>query len=305
MEYFDLHCDTISECERTGQGLRENSLAVSLTRGRYFDCWTQVFALFIPDSLRGEAAFDHAWRLYTCFRAEMGRNRSWAAFCRNAADIERAHREKKCACLLSIEGGSALGGSVEQVDWFYRLGVRMMTLTWDGSNEIGGGSKSSGGLTRYGVQVLDAMEQCGMIIDVSHLNTRTFWDVFRFTHTPLFATHSDCFSVWPHARNLRDEQLRAIIRRGGLIGLNLYPEFLGPGDPVKRIQENILHLCDLGGTDNIAFGCDFDGAAMAPGWEYVDDMVCLYCKLSARGLPERLLQKCFYENARNAMQRIK
>lgn len=304
MDYFDLHCDTISECERTGQGLAENPFALSLSRGRVFDRWAQVFALFIPDRMRGEAAFEHARRLYTCFRAELERNSSRAAFCRNMQEIGRAGREKKCACLLSIEGGSALGGEVDNVRYFYGLGVRLLTLTWDGRNELGGGSKSSGGLTRYGEAVLAAMERCGMAVDVSHLNEETFWEVYRRTHTPLIATHSDCFGCWPHTRNLRDEQLRAVIRRGGLIGLNLYPEFLGPGDPVERIRANILHLCALGGEDHIAFGCDFDGAPMPRGLGHVDDMAQLYRALAERGLPEKLLTKCFYANARSRLGQI-
>lgn len=304
MDYFDLHCDTISECERSGQGLYQNSLALSLARGQCFDRWAQVFALFIPDRLRGEAAFDHARRLYSCFRAETERNRGGAAFCRSAQEIERAHREHKCACLLSIEGGSALGGDVENVHYFYRLGVRFLTLTWDGRNELGGGSKSAGGLTPYGISVLNAMAQCGMAVDVSHLNEETFWAVCGHTSAPLLATHSNCFSCWPHIRNLRDAQIKEIIRRGGLIGLNLYPEFLGPGDPVERIEANIRYLCALGAEDHIAFGCDFDGAPMPRGFGHVDDMPSLYRALAERGLPEQLLEKCFYRNARNVLGRL-
>lgn len=304
MDYFDLHCDTISECERTGLGLRKNPFALSFCRGQCFERWVQVFALFIPDRLRGEAAFDYARRLYACFRAEMERNQSSAAFCRSAREIDRAHREHKCACLLSIEGGSALGGEVENVHYFYRLGVRFLTLTWDGRNEIGGGSKSAGGLTPYGISVLNAMAQCGMAVDVSHLNEETFWAVCRNTSAPLLATHSNCFSSWPHIRNLHDAQIKEIIRRGGVIGLNLYPEFLGPGDPAERMYANIHHLLSLGGENYIAFGCDFDGARMAPGWAHVDDMARLYRELHSRGLPDRVLEKCFYRNAWQMMQKM-
>ncbi|MFR8011717.1 MAG: dipeptidase [Clostridia bacterium] len=304
MDYFDLHCDTISECERSGQGLDKNSFALSLARGQCFDRWAQVFALFIPDRLRGEAAFDHARRLYSCFRAELERNSGRASFCRNAREVDQAYQDHKCACLLSIEGGSALGGEVENVLYFYRLGVRIMTLTWDGRNELGSGSKVSGGLTKYGEAVLEAMGRCGMAVDVSHLNPETFWQVCRRTHAPLIATHSDCFDCWPHVRNIKKEQIRTIVRRGGLIGLNLYPEFLGPGDPVERIAANIRYLCALGAEDHIAFGCDFDGAPMPRGFGHVDDMPGLYRALAERGLPEKLLGKCFYRNARNRIVHI-
>ncbi|HIR53556.1 MAG TPA: membrane dipeptidase [Candidatus Onthovicinus excrementipullorum] len=303
MNFFDLHCDTISECEHTGQGLYENNLALSLSRGRCFERWTQVFALFVPERLRGESAFDYTQRLYARFRAELERNRGRAVLCRGAGEAERAHREKKCACLLSIEGGNALGGDPEKVAYFYGLGVRFLTLTWDGRNELGGGSRSDGGLTERGRAVLTEMERCGMAADLSHLNEETFWQVCACTDGPVLATHSDCFSCLPHLRNLRDAQIAEIIRRRGLIGLNLYPEFLGPGDPAERIRTNILHLLKLGGEDCIAFGCDFDGAPMAPGFETVDTIPRLYRLLRESGVREPLLKKCFFENAHSFLKR--
>lgn len=298
MNYFDLHCDTISECEHTLQDLAENRLALSLRRGAVFDRWVQVFALFVPDRLRGEAAFSYTEQLYAYFRLQMSRNQRSARFCTGVQELEKALAQGYTACLLSIENGCALGGRAERVRLFYDLGVRMMTLTWDGENELGGGSRSACGLTDFGRRVLREMEGCGMLPDVSHLNERTFWQVCAETDTPLLATHSDCMACHAHCRNLRDEQIRELIRRGGLIGLNLYPVFLGPGDPARRVRENILHLMELGGEDCVAFGCDFDGAPMAPGWEHVDDLAKLYRSLAQGGLPDRVLEKCFFGNAR-------
>ena len=299
LDYFDLHCDTISECEHTLQDLSENCCALSLRRGEVFDRWGQVFALFVPDRMRGEAAFAYTERLYAYFRLQMSRNKEHARFCTGDAEMEQTLGEGKTACLLSVENGCALGGRAERVRLFYDWGVRMMTLTWDGENELGGGSRASCGLTDFGRSVLWEMKRCGMVPDVSHLNERTFWQVCAETDVPLIATHSDCFFCHPHARNLRDEQVRELIRRGGLIGLNLYPVFLGAGDPVRRVMENILHLLELGGESCIALGCDYDGAPMAEGWEHVDDLAQLYDRLLGRGMAESVLEKCFYRNARD------
>lgn len=305
MYYFDLHCDTISECMLQGQGLYENSLAVSLRRAACFDAWGQVFALFMPDEYRGAQAVAYFDRLYAQFVKQTQANAARLAVCAAGWQAMEAMRDGKCAAFLSVEGGSALAGDPSRVRVLYGKGVRLMTITWNGDNELASGCMGSGGgLTPAGVAVLREMEAVGMLADVSHLNERGFYDVCAHTAQPIVATHSDCMAVHAHPRNLTDDQIKEIVRRGGLIGLNLYPLFLGEGDAARQLYRHLEHVCKLGGAHNAALGCDYDGAVMPAGYETVDAMAHMYAQLRRLGVPESLLDDFFYKNAQSFFNRV-
>lgn len=170
--------------------------------------------------------------------------------------------------MLSIEGGEVFKNGVDCVDHFRGLGVRMAALLWNNENALGFPAKSGStqGLKSYGFEVVARMQAVGMAVDTSHLNEAGFWDILQKTDIPPLASHSCCKVLCDHFRNLSDDQIRAMIDKGGYIGVNFYPAFLsseGKAD-AARVAEHIDHICQLGGAGIVGFGSDFDGIETTP-----------------------------------------
>lgn len=304
MDYFDLHCDTIYECEKRGQSLRENTLEISLEKGTNLNRWIQTYAVWMPDEFRGTAAVEQFEKVYRYFLKVLANNKAlcWIT------DAETLDSCGARGALLAVEGGSACAGSLEQLERLYRMGVRMMTLTWNGRNELGDGSVAGegGGLTPFGKQAVHRMEELGMLVDVSHLSDRGFFDVLEETGAPFAATHSNCRALCSHPRNLTDEQLTAVFARGGLVGINFYPLFLtGEKEAsLEDIHRHIGHMLSLGGEDCICIGSDFDGASLPEGIRHVGDIPALGDYLLKRGMEEKTMRKIFFENAYRFFQKV-
>ena len=263
MRLFDLHCDTIGECWKQKKDLFENNLHLSLQRGSAYAPWRQVFAVFIPDSCRGEAAWNYFQGIYDDFLHQLESHKDAVSFCRTSAELARAEREGKCAAILSVEGGAVLGGRLDRIQKLHAMGVRLITLTWNGANELGCGcgKRCAGGLTPLGKEAVREMERTGVAVDVSHLSRRGFRDVAGIARAPFLASHSNCNAVYRHPRSLTDRQIDCIITRGGLIGINLYRAFLGrPGSAgFAAAHRHIRHVLERGGEHVLALGSDFDG----------------------------------------------
>ena len=175
----------------------------------------------------------------------------------------------------------------------------MISLTWNGENDLASGVNVKGGLKSLGRQAVKEMARLGITVDVSHLNERSFYEVCLIDSIKIVASHSNCYDICPHRRNLKKWQVKEIISRGGLIGLNFYPLFLGTGkfDVFGKIRDNIEYLLSLGGEKCIAFGSDFDGAEMSPQLDGIDKIGELYNYLLSSGLSERVVEGAFYKNA--------
>ncbi len=197
--------------------------------------------------------------------------------------------------MLSVEGGEVFDDGLETVETFRSYGVRMVALTWNNENAIGYPAKSGDtrGLKPYGLEVVRKMQELGMAADVSHLNEAGFWDLINKTSRPPMASHSCCASLCKHFRNLTDEQIRALIRCGGYIGINFYPAFLSESGAcdMRRVAEHIDHVCQLGGESIVGFGSDFDGIECTPdGLTGADRMPALLDCLRSYGISETALE---------------
>ena len=170
--------------------------------------------------------------------------------------------------MLSIEGGEALAGELYVLRMLYKLGVRSICLTWNNRNEIADGlyeKDTRGGLTTFGKEVVREMNRLGMIVDVSHLSNQGFWDVIETTKKPIIASHSNAKKICPHIRNLDNEQIIALHRNGGVMGINLCDEFISDDNPdVLNIIRHIEHIASLVGVDHVGIGADFDGVERLP-----------------------------------------
>src|SRR3970282_1916172 len=251
----DLHVDTLLDLAAGKRTLDGGGGQVDIPRLRQGGVDVQVFAAYIDpgQAPRGKA---RARELITAFYRAMGRHAGAIASAGTAEEIAAAGRAGKIAAVLSVENlGDALQGEIEQVDRLYREGVRLASLTWNPANLLADGARETrhGGLSPLGRRVVARMQERGMIVDVSHLSAAAFWDVLAATRGPVVATHSDAAAVQPHRRNLTDDQLRALAARGGVVGINFYPDFLG-APTLERVGAPVDHMVAGMGAGYVAPG---------------------------------------------------
>jgi membrane dipeptidase len=182
-----------------------------------------------------------------------------------AADVRTGVDSDAVTLLLGMEGAEALSGDLAVLDAFHRLGLRVLGLTHSRRNMAADGSfyeptrsGTPGGLSAFGVDVLERCNELGIVVDVSHLNEPGFWDVVEFADEPLVASHSNCRALHDHPRNLTDEQIRAVAESGGVVGVNALQLFLDGDDPdLSTVVEHVRHAVDVAGVDHVGFGFDF------------------------------------------------
>lgn len=256
----DLHSDTILEVASGKRDITARTATghIDLPRLREGGVDVQVFALFVDPRFAGQG-FARVTALLDAFD-RLDAQQSALVRAISVAEIEQAVRAGRIAVVLAVENGSAIDGSLEHLTALHARGVRMMSLTWNNSNELADGATEevAGGLTPLGRRVLARMAELRIVIDVSHLSERSFWDVLGATTGPLVATHSNAAGLTPHKRNLTDDQLRALARRGGIVGVNFYPTFTG-GATLGHVLDHVDYLVRIMGVEHVALGSDFDG----------------------------------------------
>lgn len=295
MRLFDLHCDTVTELEKTNEQLASNGGHISLDMAEYLDEYVQTFALFIPDEYRGKAAVDYFDRLYAYYKKQMSEN----------SISEYSDKIKtKARSLLAVEGGAGMGGTIEGLHHLAQCGVKLITLTWNGRNELASGcfDDEDIGLTQFGREAVREMEKLHIAPDVSHLSKKGFYDLADFAQKPFIASHSCCDIVdnfKARHRNLTDEQIKIIAEHGGIIGINLWKMLLGNGDDnsFDAVLRHMSHMLELAGEDVVAMGTDFDGCGINPDLAGIEKIGDLYMYLNSRGFDDKLLDKIFFTNA--------
>lgn len=214
----------------------------------------------------------------------------------------------KANVMLSIEGGEAFEGDTENVRRFAELGVRMTALMWNNENGIGHSAVSGfkEGLTPFGKRLTRALRQERIAVDISHLNIRGSEEVMD-SDIPVLASHSCAYALCPHPRNLSDEQLRTLFHNKGFVGINFFAKFLkedGEAD-LNTVVDHMVHMCNLGGEDNIGLGSDFDGITLYPkGLRNTGDIPKLIETMVRRGFSQELCEKIAGLNFKRYMNLI-
>ena len=301
---FDAHCDTISRCWREYEDVDCNSGAVSLDRTeKAFGRYCQIFALWTAEGYTGYplggTGVEDAYRaLLRCFKAQMARHGDKIVQCRTAYDVERAHRQEKAAAFLSIEGAELIGCDPARLDQAAEDGVVAINLTWNHANALSGSNAEhpEQGLTTLGKRFVEKMEDCHILVDVSHLSEAGFWDVVEQARRPILASHSNAKSVWNHIRNLTNEQITAIIKNQGVIGLNFYQDFVGGSRDLDMLRAHLDCILDLGGAANVGLGGDWDGCEVIDDLPSIDKLSRFYEYLLSRGYHETVVRDLFYNN---------
>lgn len=319
---IDLHCDTISKLRdyRLGRlgtpegeqtvDLIQNPFHLDLNRMQQAGYRLQNFAVYI-DSETDPDIYTAYQEMYRMFRDALERSSSLIGQVLTYSDLSEHERAGKISALLTVEEGQ-VAASMEQLEELFRDGVRLITLTWNHRNALGcpncirpDGTHSltvpntDEGLTAYGFDVIARMEELGMMIDVSHLSDKGFYDVCDNTSKPFLASHSNARTITPHVRNLTDDMIRKISGRGGVIGVNFETTFLGnPEDcGIAAVVRHLEHMKKTGGEDCIALGSDFDGIVGNPELTGVQDMEKLWDALHMAGWKQSSLDRLFYGNA--------
>lgn len=294
---FDGHCDTAYELWRRGQPLTKNTCHIDLQKASAFGAYAQVFAFC---SYAGNATVDCEAMLtepLAVLREQVRENADRIAFADRRESIKRTLSEGKVAALLSVEGAEVIACSPRRLPALREQGFRMLTLTWNADNILAGCHLSDIGLTAQGRAFVREAQALDILVDVSHLGDRAFWNLVDITVKPLLASHSNARALCDHSRNLTDDQLRAIAETGGTVGLNLYPPFLGENADFETLLRHLEHMLTLCGETHVALGGDLDGCdILTQGFSSVADYADFYAFLSARGYDERLLDRLFFTN---------
>ena len=298
--FFDAHCDTIFELSEKDLPLNKNKIHLDIERMSEYDAYIQVFAAFVDKMDIKTSPMNHCITLIDKYYTEIEKNSDRISLIKTASDLQKA-REGGVHSILSIEGAEVLQGSLAALRMYYRMGVRLITLTWNYANELADGITESrgGGLTAFGKQAVAMMEELGIIVDVSHLSEKGFWDVVESTKYPFVASHSCVKKICGHIRNLTDEQISAIIKRNGAIGVNFYPQFLDDSGVcgIDKLCEHIEYILAMGGENTAALGSDFDGVEYLPsGISGVESMKDIYDCLSIRGIKNDVIHKIAFDN---------
>ena len=299
---IDLHCDTLTACERPT--LRRDTLDlptadIALSRLPKDVRWAQCFALFLPDKLPTALEIPYYNYHLKNFRRQMAKFAPLVSHCRSVADMETAWAEGKTAAFLTVENGSALHGRPERVEVLARDGVKMMTITWNGENQLASGWDTNHGLSPLGREVLPRMERAGILVDLSHMNDTGFFQAVDLLQKPFVASHSNARAVCSHRRNLTDDQIRVMVERKCLIGMNYCKFFLRDGGDTQPedLRRHAEHFLELGAEDCLALGSDFDGTTLPHWLSSTEDAVSLYDRFRSWGFSAELCDKILYRNA--------
>ncbi|KUK83409.1 MAG: Zn-dependent dipeptidase, microsomal dipeptidase-like protein [Pelotomaculum thermopropionicum] len=284
----DAHCDTLTAMLEQQRHLGEFSGKghLDLPRLRTGGIKVQFFAAFIAPKFK-QFALHRALELIDLYYREIEANNKDIVHIESLAGIYDALTSGKIAALLSVEGGEALECRLDVLRMLYHLGVRSLTLTWNKRNELGDGvleGNTGGGLTSFGLAVVKELNRLGILVDVSHLSEKGFWDVLKYSKQPVMASHSNCQAICAHPRNLNDQQIKALAEEGGVMGITYVPDFLGgKAASVNEVLDHIDHAVSIGGMNCVGLGSDFDGMVQTPSG--LED--CSKISVITRGLIER------------------
>jgi len=220
----------------------------------------QVLPVFVQRAYLPEMALRRTLLMIEAFHADLEEDHSQMVAVTTFAEIEKALAANKIAALLGMEGIEGVGSDLALLQTLYRLGVRVISLTWnqrtplaDGVDEQYAGSR----LTRLGREAIHHLNRLGVLIDLSHLAERCFYDVLDLSDQPVIASHCNARTVYDHRRNLTDEQIRALARNGGVVGLLLHPAMIDPERPtLARCVDHLVYIVDLVGIKHVGIGSD-------------------------------------------------
>lgn len=306
---IDLHCDALSKLQLDPNldFAKDARLDVNMQRMLEGGIWLQCFAIYLSERL-GKPQIGYILEQLDLFANRLVPLGIMPI--KSVQDLEAAEKEGRLGGLLSIEGADGLEGNLHYLQICYERGVRLLGLTWNYANWAADGilEPRGGGLTLKGRELVRFCHRLGIILDVSHLSVKGFWEVASMCEaagTSMIASHSNAYKICPHARNLRDDQIRALISLDGRIGITFVPWFVkkAKATQIEDILPHLDHICALGGAKHIMFGSDFDGIEQhIRGLEHAGKYE-VWAEFLFKHYPEELVQGWLSGNARSFLHR--
>lgn len=252
---------------------------------------------YIPQNTPNEGAMPKAKNLLNKVVSQADASKDKVRIARSFADIRKAKIDSVPAIILGVENGYALGNSLDNIDYFYTLGVRYITLCHNGDNQICDSAmqtkQTHNGLSVFGRQVVSKMNELGIMVDISHAGEKSFWDTIEHSSKPIIASHSCCKALCNHPRNLTDEQIKAIAQKGGVVQICLYKHFLSDAKEasIADALKHIRHVINLVGIDYVGIGSDFDGGGEIMGCRAENEMINITKTLIREGFGDEDIAK--------------
>lgn len=324
LNVIDMHCDTILRLLDGNETMRKTNGHLDLTRMEKGEYALQCFAMFV-NLKKCKDPFETVNVMIDKYYQEISKNMDIIRPVFSYQDIENNMKDGYMSSMLTIEEGGVTKGHLEFLRNLYLLGVRMITLTWNFENGIGypnfdypldGGipdmtkPNTTNGLTPKGIELVKEMERLGIIIDVSHLSDKGFYDVYNNTTKPFVASHSNARSVCNNVRNMTDDMIKKLASRGGVMGINYCSSFVNNQTDkdnftyVKDLIKHIKYIKDLVGIDYIGLGSDFDGIGNSIEMNSADKMYLLRDEMLRNDFTTEEIEKVFYKNVLRVFKEI-
>ena len=252
----DTHNDVLSSATMKGMNIEDDLSGKThsdISRLKKGGIDIQVFSIFCDERFGKDTAFKYANREIDSLYAIVNRNGDKLTMVTSPEGLQQAVAQNKIGCMIGVEGGHMIEDKLQYLEQFYQRGARYLTLTWNNSTTWAtsaadetakGDSLPFKGLTDFGKQIVRRMNELGMMVDVSHVGERTFWDAINTTTKPVIASHSCAHAICPVPRNLKDEQIKAIGKNGGVIHLNFYSGFLDSAFQTRARAFNRAHRAE-------------------------------------------------------------
>lgn len=304
----DSHCDTPMKF-----GTDEERL-VSLPRMRHGGLDACIMVAYLPQGARTAEARDEAARKADNILCQIGEmvslNKDVVSLARTPDDLYRIKGEGRLAVMTGIENGYAIGTDLDRIRHFRDRGIVYMTLCHNGDNDICDSARKSnnehGGVSDFGEKVIREMNRVGLMVDLSHAAESSFYDALDISSMPVVCSHSSCRMLCDHPRNLTDEQMRALAKRGGVMQVTLYDGFLR-SDGRATIEDavaHLLHAVEVMGVENVGIGSDFDGDGGITGLAHAGEMINLTRALLRKRFNKDDLRGIWGENFLRVMRTV-
>lgn len=310
MKITDMHSDTlmlILKNRKEGKviNLYSNNLMLDLERMKKSNYAAQIFACFVDmgNPPITKSYFDDVLSMIKILKTEAKNYSECLSVATDKEGYIKNKKDGKITAFISVEEGGIIGKNLENLSRLYDEGVRVITLTWNYENSIGFPNHNwkyqKQGLKKLGIEVVEYMDELGIVVDVSHLSDGGFYDVVKYGKKPFLATHSNCRAIINHPRNLTDDMIKNLANRGGIAGINYCATFLSYDNTSKisSMIENIKHFIKIGGEDVVALGSDFDGISPKNlELKGAQSMPELVMALEKEGFTENKIEKICYKN---------
>lgn len=269
MKIIDLHCDTLIEGWRHPEkSIVDGDFSINLKLLKENHSMVQFFAMYLSrQEMKTMDPYDILKGIHGYYEKVIAEHSDLVRPVLKAEDIEKNVNDGVLSSLLTVEDGVFLDGKIERVQEVYDMGVRLITLLWNFENSTGYPNNDDPavhmkGLKPFGIEVVEKMNELGMIIDTSHMSEGGFYDVAKYSSKPFMASHSCARALCNHRRNLTDDQLKTIGNTGSVAGVNFECSFLKEGShraTFDQIIQHLLYMTDKAGIESVGFGSDFDG----------------------------------------------